>query len=261
MTTPCNLKQLGPWLCDLQATIKGISSSLACPLTACSTVYTPHSYRCKKMSLIGSPGSDDPERLILVLSHHHLIGNDADAGDDDADDDSYVPKADDFCDGDDGIENDVNVDGIDAKKDREQKRAAYVSQKERCCRNKGRGRAGGRPSPDGFTLTWWGGLLHRKMETIYSQHPTGTPRQEHPNMTTPACKPNLNTAPTCATFITNTNTNPHLSNSTSSNPYIIPMPTPISTPSTSAAASPPPSTALSIHDIMSIFLLRQGEFL
>jgi hypothetical protein len=61
----------------------------------------------------------------------------------------------------------------------------------------------GKPSSSGFTLTFWGGLLHRKMETKNSQHPTGTPRHEQPNLSTPTCKRNLNTAPTCATSITN----------------------------------------------------------
>jgi hypothetical protein len=28
----------------------------------------------------------------------------------------------------------------------------------------------GATSPSGFTLTWWGGLLHRKMETKNSQN-------------------------------------------------------------------------------------------
>jgi hypothetical protein len=32
------------------------------------------------------------------------------------------------------------------------------------------------PSSSRFTLTWWGGLLHRKMETKNSQHPTYTHR-------------------------------------------------------------------------------------
>jgi hypothetical protein len=73
---------------------------------------------------------------------------------------------------------------------------------------------------------------------------TRTPNLEHPNLTTPTCKPNLNTAPTCATSITNKNSNLHSSNSTSSIPYIIPTPTSISslTPSTSASTSPPLST-------------------
>jgi hypothetical protein len=71
-------------------------------------------------------------------------------------------------------------------------------------------------------------------------HPPPSPRLEQPNLNSKTCKPNLNTAPTCAVSITNTNSNPHSSHSTSSIPYIIPTPTSISssTPSTSA----PPST-------------------
>jgi hypothetical protein len=120
-------------------------------------------------------------------------------------------------------------------------------------------------SPSEFTLTWWGGLLNRTMETKNSQHPTCTPRPAHPNLNTLTCKRNLNTAPTCATSITNTNSDPHSSHTTSSIPYIIPTPTSISssTPSTLAPTSPPPSTPAPprIYHIMSIFLLRQGEFL
>jgi hypothetical protein len=39
-------------------------------------------------------------------------------------------------------------------------------------------------TPCGFTLTWWGGLLHRKMETS-TRHPTCTLRLEHTNLNTP----------------------------------------------------------------------------
>jgi hypothetical protein len=42
----------------------------------------------------------------------------------------------------------------------------------------------GAPSLSGFTLTWWGGLLHRKMETKNSQHPTGKTRPAKPDMNT-----------------------------------------------------------------------------
>jgi hypothetical protein len=34
-------------------------------------------------------------------------------------------------------------------------------------------------SPSGFTLTWWAGLLHRRMETKNSQN---APTFEHPNL-------------------------------------------------------------------------------
>jgi hypothetical protein len=38
------------------------------------------------------------------------------------------------------------------------------------------------PPPEWITLTWWGGLLHQRLETKKSQNaPTWTPQLDHPN--------------------------------------------------------------------------------
>jgi hypothetical protein len=95
--------------------------------------------------------------------------------------------------------------------------------------------------------------------------PTCTPRLGHSNLTTPTWKPILNTAPTCTNSITNTNLNLQFNNNTNSAPtsfqrqyqlyarlhHQLQLPLHL---------HPSLQHPHSSYNILSIFLLRQGEF-